>query len=129
MKPWAAEAVARATTANAATEIPSSRLPDAMASLWRRTAHAMDQDNDNDDESSSSSSKKGKSKAKKGKKRSSDDAGLNDDDDHEAPNIPAVSKTVIYRILRWLLILMTWKIKNSVRIVGVGRTKSATSSN
>ena len=34
------------TIATAATEIPSSRLPDAMASLWRRTAHAMDQDND-----------------------------------------------------------------------------------
>merc|ERR1711965_175256 len=48
-----------------------------MASLWRRTAHAMGQDNDGDS-SSSSSSKKGKSKAKKGKKRSSDDAGIDD---------------------------------------------------
>ena len=53
-----------------------------MASLWRRTAHAMDQDDHDDDSSSSSSSKKGK--AKKGKKRSSDDAGINDVDDQAA---------------------------------------------
>merc|ERR1711965_598303 len=70
----AAGVVPPATTATAATEIPSSRLPDAMASLWRRTAHAMDQDNDDHSSSSSSSSSK-KGKAKKGKKRSSSDEG------------------------------------------------------
>ena len=82
-----------ATSIYAPTEIPSQRLPDAMASLWRRAdaaaAQQMDQDESSSSSSNSSKSKKGKSK----KKRSSDDAG-NDDRDQASPFGPDITVSI-----------------------------------
>jgi len=76
-----------ATSIYAPTEIPSQRLPDAMASLWRRAdAAAAQQMDQQDDSSSSSKSKKATKKGKSKKKRSSDDAGI-DDDDNQASSL------------------------------------------
>ena len=84
--------LAPATSIYAPTEIPSQRLPDAMASLWRRADAAAAQPMDQQDDSSSSSkSKKGKSK----KKRSSDDAGNDDDQDQaSAPFGPDITVSI-----------------------------------
>ena len=78
------------TSIYAPTEIPSQRLPDAMASLWRRADAAAAQPmHQQDDSSSSSKSKKGKSK----KKRSSDDAG-NDDQGQASPFGPDITVSI-----------------------------------
>ena len=87
---WSAGIFPSATSIYAPTEIPSQRLPDAMASLWRRADAAADQQMDQQDDSSSSSSSKSKKATKKGKakkKRSSDDAG-NDDGDQDQTSVP-----------------------------------------
>ena len=82
----------------APTEIPSQRLPDAMASLWRRAdaAAAAAQPMDQQDEiSSSSKSKKATKKGKSKKKRSSDDAGNDDDQDQaSAPFGPDITVSI-----------------------------------
>jgi len=88
--------LAPATSIYAPTEIPSQRLPDAMASLWRRAdaaaAQQMHQQDDSSSSSSSSSSKSKKGKSKK--KRSSDDAGNDDHDQASAPFGPDITVSI-----------------------------------
>ena len=81
-----------ATSIYAPTEIPSQRLPDAMASLWRRAAAAAAQQMDQQDDSSRSSSKSKKGKSKK--KRSSDDAGNDDDQDQASLFGPDITVSI-----------------------------------
>ena len=84
-----------ATSIYAPTEIPSQRLPDAMASLWRRADAAAAQPMDQQEESSSSKSKKATKKGKAKKKRSSDDAGNDvDDDQASAPFGPDITVSI-----------------------------------
>ena len=83
-----------ATSIYAPTEIPSQRLPDAMAILWRRADAAAAQLMDQQDHSSSSSSSKSKKKGKSKKKRSSDDAGNDDQDQASAPFGPDITVSI-----------------------------------